>query len=223
MEIKDYIKDNVFELLSIALFSCSCMFLINKTLLILILILSSLALSLIIFYFCFKYERKRIEELASLKFFGSFLSKLSEEKSAKISYENSAHFLIGYFPIQSYETVLETESCPYSIYRYSCFFAEILKKDKNNVALLPNYLPLRNDVLQSIESGRSFLVKTKNIKRLSFLIANLTVLVILTLYAFTPNLRFIFSPPFNYILGFLFSLVSPFIECCYFYHLRKKK
>ncbi len=223
MNTKEYIKKNKFELLSLIFFALSISFLTDSLSLTLIAFSLSTLISFALFYFSFRKEKTRTEEFVSLKFFSAFLQKLSEETNSYLAYQNSVHFLIGVFSVIDYHSINLDKKIPYCLGRYERYFKDILIKDQKSEALIPNYLPLLENIDEQIEKMRFHLQKAKQTKHISLALMDFSIFFVLILSILISD-SFPWNNPFLYYLSIIvFLLIPATIELVYLLKMKKAK
>lgn len=88
------------------------------------------------------------KRISAYSFFASFLDHLINQESVQSSYEASLCYLISYQESIPFAE-LSPERCP-DLYEYQAYFLTILKKDRENQAMLLHYESLSESVEQKI-------------------------------------------------------------------------
>lgn len=224
MGMKDYIKKNFFELLSLLFFAFSMTFLLDSLTISIIGICLAISSSSFLFYLSFKKEKTRTMELLSMKFLSSFLWKVSEGMNPNLAYQNSVHFLMGFFPIIDYSSIDLEQNVPYSLGRFERFFKVVLQKDRKSEALLPNYLPLLESLDEQIEHLRNHLNQAMHVKHTALALMDFSVFAILLLSIFKSENSFRWPTiTLQFLIMVFFLLIPSTIEMIYLSKLERAK
>lgn len=224
MKIKNYVKENVWEVVAIFIFSLTSFLIFKETLLTITSFFFSLFISLVIFYFGYKKEILRDQEISTLKFLSSYLLKITDGFSCKNSYELAIRHLIGKVTIIPYETIIDNPNSPYFLGKYNSFFILTLNKEKENEVHLPNYYPLLEDLEETINEFQNEIIKSKRMKLCLISLSLIFSLMFLTSTLVLTNLyENLFNSNFKYLLVFIFICIIPLIELYYVLSLERAK
>lgn len=222
MSIKEHIKENMWEIGSFIILSILPFLLYENLILKVFVFILTIVFSVLIYYLSYQVELKNIKFLVSLKFFSSYLLKINDGNSLKISYESSIKPLITYYDILSFEKILENINCPYDLKQYATFFVYTLEKEKKNEAQLPNYIPLQEDVDETIDRITKKITKAKKEKICSLVLVLSFGLFVILIKSFYPSFSSkITNSNLKYILMFLEILIVPTIEYIYISNIER--
>lgn len=222
MSIKEHIKENMWEIGSFIILSILPFLLYENLILKVFVFILTIVFSASIYYLSYQVELKSIKFLVSLKFFSSYLLKINDGNSLKISYESSIKPLITFYDIVSFEKIMENINCPYDLKKFKTFFIYTLEKEKKNEAQLPNYIPLQEDIDETIDSITKKKTKAKREKIFSLVLVLFIVLLVILTKSFSPSLfSKITNSNLKYIFMFLEILIVPTIEYIYISNIER--
>jgi hypothetical protein len=168
-------------------------------------------------------KRDRTEEdikkkISAYSFFDSFLKGIEDNLPIRSSYDSSSRYLISYQKAISYDEIKEGTSL--NLYAFQPYFDYIVKKDKENEALLLNYSKLRKMLYDKCLSLEKVMKDVKQDDMISGIVSVLLlfiIIIMMSIFRFSyEKTELIYS-----ILSFL--LISMFMPSVLYFSYQKER
>ena len=220
MEFKSFIKNKIGELL--VLFSVPLLFVyLIPFPYFFIAIILSWAGSFGLIYYRAK-EEKRAEQLSATQgFLVSFYGQLCQQATFKQAYEISSKYLNSYYPVKTYEEMIEHPSI-YNLDK-DTYFLYALDKEKQNEGLLPNYSFLYDEKEKSFSNLISKKIKKERQHKITLFTLSVSIFILALLFIYFPNIKESLQSIYYLIAALLgLSFLFPIIEVDQYLKLKKE-